>query len=238
MLIGKGIIYDACCEMPRYYTSAAAACLSPPRRHFNPQRFKTMTASAGFLIYAALYRLTVLAVGALSIWLGFRLFSTAGSKKADGSASAEAGGMKLTFTNLLPGTYFALFGTVIIGMMLWKGEPQFFQQELKELTVQGSKSTATTAMRGSMKAEWEKLHKPGITLAEAAGPLENIAKLLRQENRTGEAVAMAKLAALHGGEEGRTERLDVLAELLRANGDEDEAVKTEQAAESLRRQGK
>jgi hypothetical protein len=36
---------------------------------------KFMTVSAGFLIYAALYRLTVLAVGALSIWLGFRLFS-------------------------------------------------------------------------------------------------------------------------------------------------------------------
>lgn len=48
-----------------------------------------MDNSAGFLIYAALYRLTVLAVGALSIWLGFRLFSTAGSKKAEGSASAE-----------------------------------------------------------------------------------------------------------------------------------------------------
>uniref|UniRef100_UPI004056FF68 hypothetical protein n=1 Tax=Candidatus Electronema sp. TaxID=2698783 RepID=UPI004056FF68 len=69
-----------------------------------------MTASAGFLIYAALYRLTVLAVGALSIWLGFRLFSNAASKKADGAASAEGGGFKLALTSLLPGTYFALFG--------------------------------------------------------------------------------------------------------------------------------
>ncbi len=90
-----------------------------------------MTASAGFLIYAALYRLTVLAVGALSIWLGFRLFSTAGSKKADGSASAEAGGVKLTFTNLLPGTYFALFGTALISVMLWKhGPPQLEQKSV------------------------------------------------------------------------------------------------------------
>ncbi len=201
-----------------------------------------MDTSTGFLIYAALYRLTVLAVGTLSIWLGFRLFSTAGSKgktaDGSGSASAEAGGVKLTFTNLLPGTYFALFGTVIISIMLWKGEPQFLQQELKELTAQGSKTTATTAMRGRIKAEWGKLDKPGITLTEAAAPLESIAKLLRQENRTGEAVAMAKLAALYGGEEGRAERLDVLAELLRTNGDEQEAVKTEQTADSLRRQRK
>ncbi len=48
---------------------------------------------------------------------------------------------------------------------------------------------------------------------------------------------MAKLAALYGKEESKAEHLQLLAELLRANGDEKEAVKTEQAAEALRRQG-
>ncbi len=67
-----------------------------------------MSDSTVFLLYAALYRLTVLAVGALSIWLGFRLFSNASKNNgaADGSASAEGRGFKLAFTNLLPGTYF------------------------------------------------------------------------------------------------------------------------------------
>ncbi|MCI5190341.1 MAG: hypothetical protein D3905_11240 [Candidatus Electrothrix sp. AS4_5] len=93
-----------------------------------------MTVSAGFLIYAALYRLTVLAVGALAIWLGFRLFNKAESKAYDstGSASAEGGGFKLRLTSILPGTYFALFGTVIISTMLWKGEPQLSEKQLAE----------------------------------------------------------------------------------------------------------
>jgi hypothetical protein len=180
---------------------------------------KIMTTDTGFLLYTALYRLAVLAVGALSIWLGFRLFSNAKQENssADGSASAEGGGFKLAFTNLLPGTYFALFGTVIIGMMLWKGEPQFLQQELKELTDKGSRTVTTTGLRGSMELEWKKLDKPGITLAEAAVPMENISKLLRQENRIGEALAMAKLAAFYGKEEDKVEHLHLVAELLRAN---------------------
>ncbi|WP_417910996.1 hypothetical protein [Candidatus Electronema sp. PJ] len=200
-----------------------------------------MTVPAGFLIYAALYRLTVLTVGALSIWLGFRLFSNASGSKGKtvdnaGSASAEAGRVKLAFTNLLPGTYFALFGTAIIGIMLWRGEPQFLQQELKELTGNSdSRTVETTVMRGIIEFEWKKLDKPGITLAEAAETMGNIAKLLRQEHRIGEALSMAKLAVLYGKEEDKAKHLDLLAELLRKNGHEEEAVKTEQAAESLRR---
>jgi hypothetical protein len=64
-----------------------------------------MTVSAGFLFYVALYRLTVLAVGALSIWLGFRLFNKVGSKTDDsaGSVSAEGNGFKLNLTSILPG---------------------------------------------------------------------------------------------------------------------------------------
>jgi hypothetical protein len=206
-------------------------------RHWHKK--KAMNDSTGFLIYAALYRLTVLAVGALSIWLGFRLFSNAsknnGAADGSGSASAEGGGFKLAFTNLLPGTYFALFGTVIIGMMLWKGEPQFLQQELKELTDKGSRTVTTTAMRGSMELEWKKLDKPGITLAEAAGTMGTLAKVLRQENRIGEAISLAKLAALYDKDENKASHLKLLAELLRANGNDEEAVRAEQAAEAARK---
>lgn len=88
-----------------------------------------MTADVGVLIYLTLYRLTVLLIGALSIWLGFRLFlhsaDQQGSENKTSSVDAEAGGFKLTLTNFLPGTYFALFGTVLIGIMLWRSPPQF-----------------------------------------------------------------------------------------------------------------
>ena len=198
-----------------------------------------MTVSAGFLFYAALYRLTVLAVGALAIWLGFRLFNNVGSKADDsaGSVSAEGNGFKLSLTSILPGTYFALFGTAIIIIMLWKGEPHFLYRELKELTDQGGRIITTTELRTNIELEWKKLDKPGITLAEAAETMGTIAILLRQENRIGEAVAMAKLAALYGREEDKARHLALLAELLRANGNEEEAAKTEQAAAALRRQG-
>uniref|UniRef100_UPI0040575F7A hypothetical protein n=1 Tax=Candidatus Electronema sp. TaxID=2698783 RepID=UPI0040575F7A len=205
-----------------------------------------MDNSTLFLIYAALYRLTVLAVGALSIWLGFRLFSNAGSKKAEGSASAEAGGVKLTFTNLLPGTYFALFGTVIISVMLWKyGPPQLNEKNVVELrgkaTVSSEKLMRAAGCQSnldSVEPEWKKLSQPGMTLTDAAGPLHKIACYYGNKNRIGEAAALAKLAALYGKEKSKAEHLQLLAELLRANGDEDEALKTEQAADSLRRQGK
>ncbi|MGR0481859.1 MAG: hypothetical protein ACTFAL_10790 [Candidatus Electronema sp. V4] len=164
-----------------------------------------MTASAGFLLYAALYRLTVLAVGALAIWLGFRLFSNASKNNgtADGSASAEGGGFKLAFTNLLPGTYFALFGTVIISVMLWKGEPpQLEQKSVTEKTDKGEvqfRSQLTRQDEFNLDGPAASEEKSGITPTEAA------------------------------------EMMDAIAKLLRKNGNEAGAAQTEQAAESLRR---
>jgi len=165
-----------------------------------------MTISTGFLFYAALYRLTVLAVGALFIWLGFRLFSNAASKKADGSASAEGGGFKLTLTSLLPGTYFALFGTVLISVMLWKhGPPQLEQKSVTEITDKDEVRSEHQQMRhneSNLDGPAASGEKSGITEAEAA------------------------------------EMMDAIAKLLRKNGNEDGAAQIEQAAESLRRNGK
>ena len=206
-----------------------------------------MAISAGFLIYAALYRLTVLTVGALSIWLGFRLFNNAGGKTDDraGSANAEGGGFKLTLTSILPGTYFALFGTVIISIMLWKGEPQLVQKNILESGDKGIRLEQTSSSRVDCKInldgidqEWKKLDQPDITLKDAACPLSNIARIWQKENQLGGAIAMAKLAALYGRGENKAEYLDLLAELLRANGNEEEAAKTEQAAEMLHAGGK
>ncbi|XCN74949.1 MAG: hypothetical protein Q3M24_09475 [Candidatus Electrothrix aestuarii] len=206
-----------------------------------------MAVSTGFLIYTTLYRLSILAVGALTIWLGFRLFNKTESKAYDdtGSVSAEGKGFKLALTSILPGTYFALFGTVIISTMLWKGEPP--QLSEKQVVEQPGKATVSSErlMRkpdcrvnlDGMSDEWETLGRPGLPLTEAAGPLHRIACSYWHKNRIGEAVSMAKLAALYGKEEDKTEHLALLAELLRANGDEEEAAKTERAIEALRRRG-
>ena len=204
-----------------------------------------MPDSAGFLLYATLYRLTVLAIGALSIWLGFRLFNNAGSRKqaSAGSASVEGNGFKLTLTSLLPGTYFALFGTVIISIMLWKGEPPKFDQEAKvtetteytqgqiqrhTVVKQETQSYRSSGANLDSKADadraWDKLN-PNVTLGEAAEPLSAIAKSWQQEGkRIGEAVAMARLAANYGKKEEQADYFALLSELLLANGDEGKAV--------------
>ena len=208
-----------------------------------------MSLSAGFLIYAALYRLTVLLIGALSIWLGFRLFVQSGEQGSGqdnrSSATVKAGGVGLTLSNILPGIYFALFGTVLIGLMLWQGPPQMSQKEVMEsIQNYGIVTTQqevlyrdpTPSLDGNtdIKREWDRL-RADMILAEAAGPLSNIARIYQRKNRIGDAVAMAKLAALYGEGAERAEHFDLLVELLRANGEEKAAEKAEQTALTIRR---
>jgi tetratricopeptide (TPR) repeat protein len=91
-----------------------------------------MTETAGFLIYAALFRLAIIGAGALSIWLGFRLFLQ-GTSTAEGGRSTDAeakfGGVMLSLRGAAPGTCFALFGATIISVMIWTGSPALNLQE-------------------------------------------------------------------------------------------------------------
>lgn len=213
-----------------------------------------MTDSIVFLIYAAVYRLAVLAVGALSIWLGFHLFNNVSGKgkSADsaGSASAEGGGFKLRLTSILPGTYFALFGTVIVSVMLWKGEPPQLNEK-KVITVPKNNSerdavlTQETLMRESdcqggnldgITYEVEKLSKPNLTFAEAAEPLSKIACFYSQKNRSGEAVAAARLAS-YGADEKKSLLKKLLKVMADGNGPEAETAR-EELAELQERSGK
>lgn len=93
-----------------------------------------MDVTASFLIYAALYRLAVIAAGALAIWLGYRLFirgvargpaNAANPTAAGTDASAEMGGFKFTIGNAAPGTCFALFGAALIIAMAVEGSPEY-----------------------------------------------------------------------------------------------------------------
>ena len=209
-----------------------------------------MPCSTEFLLYVTVYRLSVLAIGALSIYLGFRLFSRppgqAGFAEIASSAGVQAGEFKLRVTNFLPGIYFALFGTVLIGIMLWQGPPQMTTQEVQEKTDIGSRSTSTLEMRDGTAAdsagksprtaqdeaiavdqEWAKLDKPGMISAEAAEPLSNIARLWQGEGRIKEALVMAKLAARYGEQ---VEVLVLFAELLDENGELKKSVQVMQVA--------
>lgn len=83
-----------------------------------------MDLSTSFLIYATLFRLAVIAAGVLIIVLGYRLFLQGLASKDETDAALEGGGFKLTLKNAAPGTSFALFGAVLISVMVIQGSPE------------------------------------------------------------------------------------------------------------------
>ena len=207
-----------------------------------------MTISTEFLIYVALYRLTVLTVGALSIYLGFRLFTRTGedSQGQSGADMEEVKAWKVRFslTYFWPGSFLVFFGTGLIGVMLWQGAPQLTLEDIREAAVQGTvehkdveaKDNAmldlglcTThalppEVQERLNREWRNLKRPGLTLEEASVHLGRIARIWQQQGRMGEALAMAQLAYQYGPESSKAANLSLYAELLEANGAMQEAV--------------
>lgn len=95
-----------------------------------------MAESVAFVIYAGLFRLAIVAVGALSIWLGYRLFATLAAASSgsgarsggDTEAAARFGELQFGIKRAAPGTCFALFGAALIAVMLAQGLPEFRQE--------------------------------------------------------------------------------------------------------------
>lgn len=83
-----------------------------------------MDLSTSFLIYTTLFRLAVVAAGVLIIVLGYRLFLHGLAASDETDASIEGGGFKLTLKNAAPGTSFALFGAVLISVMVIRASPE------------------------------------------------------------------------------------------------------------------
>jgi len=202
-----------------------------------------MTITTGFLIYATLFRLTLLAVGALMVYLGFRLFIQDSARHNEessvASVTAEGGGFKVALTNFWPGTYFALFGTVIIGIMLWQGTPELIMKELKDATDDGKvignvRTELHMRSNGSdtdIDLQWEKLSEPGLTLSDMVQPLSNIARIWQQQGRTGEALAMSRLAVK--GRQNNPAYLALYAELLMESNSTEKALRVMQRAVDL-----
>lgn len=74
-----------------------------------------------------LYKIVSLGVGALSLGFGYKLFM-AGVVATAGNLEASGKGMKLKLKNGAPGTFFALFGAIIISYTIGKGLAMSGQQ--------------------------------------------------------------------------------------------------------------
>ena len=82
------------------------------------------------LVYLLIFRLSIVFVGLISIVLGYRLFvkgvfQSSDTGKNGSEFSAKVGDMNLTFKNAAPGTLFALFGAVLIVVMIIYAPPGF-----------------------------------------------------------------------------------------------------------------
>jgi len=72
------------------------------------------------LIVVGIYRSIALIAGILSIYLGYQLFRIGVYEKA-GDLKAAWGSNRLVLKQAAPGTFFALFGALVITFGLWKG---------------------------------------------------------------------------------------------------------------------
>ena len=78
------------------------------------------------IVYLMSYRLSIIATGALSIYLGYRLFLSGLFPYAiEGTEfSAEILGNTFTLRHAAPGIFFALFGVIIISVMILRSPPE------------------------------------------------------------------------------------------------------------------
>lgn len=78
-----------------------------------------------FTIYLVLFRLSLIAAGVTSIILGYKLLAKASgpSRRGGGELEAKIGSSSFTLKDAAPGTFFALFGVIVISVMLLKDGP-------------------------------------------------------------------------------------------------------------------
>jgi tetratricopeptide (TPR) repeat protein len=76
-----------------------------------------------FWAYATRFRLAIIIAGVVAFFLGFFLFRL--RIRASDDLKVNLGNTQLNVNTTAPGTFFAFFGTGIIGLMLYQGNPSF-----------------------------------------------------------------------------------------------------------------
>lgn len=107
-----------------------------------------MDETVGFLIYAAVFRLAIVAAGVVTIVLGYTLFVRGVMPRQHTEAGVEAGGVRLSVKNAAPGTCFALLGAAILAAMLAHGNPMFEMQRVQDRSGDDPYVAGTLRIRG------------------------------------------------------------------------------------------
>ncbi len=102
-----------------------------------------------FLIYLTLFRLAIIAAVVISIVLGYQLFCRGVWPRHGGQhgtdVTVEVAESRFTLKNAAPGTCFALFGVIIVSIMLAQGGPKLVLETLQE----GGLVQRKTMLRGN-----------------------------------------------------------------------------------------
>ncbi len=220
-----------------------------------------MDLTTGFLVYATLYRLAIVAAGALAILLGYRLFlhGTIPEKMAGTlgtQASVEGGGFKFSIGNAAPGTCFAVFGAALIVAMVIQGNPELISNRggvstatdgtdeirIKGLTATTPETADTLRSADSLigqkntSAELDSyrqiLSSPAASAGDVADAAMGITHIYLAQDRPLEALTLARLAVQIDAADPH--KLDALAAAARASNQPKESAAAEARAAALR----
>lgn len=153
------------------------------------------------LIYLLTIRLTTLSIGAMTLFLGYRLLIQKNHPQSDsqqtnnsGSVLAGVGEAKIEMKNVASGIFFAGFGTFLIIVTIFANPPQIDIKHSEESSKENGKSThiktreitARTDVNQTLKQTARDLHQQAETLQyngnlKGAYEIEKIAITLQPE---------------------------------------------------------
>jgi len=186
------------------------------------------------LIYLALFRLAIIAVGAISIILGYRLFiKGVFSVEGGGGAGFEANiaGTKFSLKNAAPGTFFALFGIIVISVMLINSPAEVTSS--RKINTNGSGQAETSsAAKTSTTEDWVvRGTEDSENKLKLAAQLNDLAWDYHDAAKPKEALSFSRFAVYLAPDNPNF--MDTLAEILHAGKDHSEALKYKQKAADL-----
>lgn len=207
-----------------------------------------MSLPFGFLLYATFFRLAIIAAGTVSIVLGYRLFTngiqTDREISRETTFDAKIAGQGFALKNAAPGTFFALFGVIIISVMLVQGSPELTLKTLSAvpgvasspdsnvLTLRGGAPPGVGKFEGAIERGLEYDRNRDTTNAIAAyeeamtvvaTPMNQLAWDYLQQGKAESALPLSRLAVQFCP--GKAAFLDTLAEILFKEGEHEEALK-------------
>ncbi len=140
-----------------------------------------------FMAYALFYKLAIIAVGAYAIYFGYRLFMLQPAAEGNAEMSATIAGNEFILKQAAPGTFFVLFGVIVVALMIQQGNPEFMLKEVKESSAQQQHASVQSADTQEQEKKTNAL--AGEVLAKASIPLH-----VRQLNVKSDDVALGHKA--------------------------------------------